>query len=55
MKERSETRRGTEINVIQDGEQRGIRNMMEIIERSVIENCETGKRTKINVIHDREQ
>jgi hypothetical protein len=29
--------------------------MMDIIERSVMENCETGKRTKINVIHDREQ
>jgi hypothetical protein len=28
--------------------------MMDIIERSVTENCETGKRTEINVIHDRE-
>jgi hypothetical protein len=44
--ENCEKGKGTERNVIQDGEQRGIRNMMETIERSVIENCETGKRTE---------
>ncbi len=36
--------------MIHDREQRGRRNMMEIIERNVIENCETGKRTETNVL-----